>query len=74
LASGAFSSNLGKMLGINIPVQPVEGMMWSTKPLNKRLINSVIFFASAKKFWDENDSKLIENGYPPGITFLSNNK
>ena len=33
IAAGAFCSRIGKMLGIDIPVIPVRGQMWSTKQI-----------------------------------------
>ena len=41
LAAGAWSQQLGQMLGIEIPIVPVRGQMWATEPLPPRVFHSI---------------------------------
>ena len=40
LATGAWSNKLGKLLDLDIPIIPIRGQMWATKPISPRLFNT----------------------------------
>lgn len=68
LATGAGSYSIGQLLGITIPVVPVRGTMWSTKPLKQRKLNTVILSAEAGAFWSQHNEALMRRGVPPGVS------
>ena len=59
------------MLGVSIPVVPVRGTMWSTKPLEGRKLNSMIFSGESSYFWNVNNDRLIKKGSYPSVTHES---
>ena len=48
LATGAWSNKLGKLLDLDIPIIPIRGQMWATKPLSPRLFNTFSFINKQK--------------------------
>lgn len=41
LAAGAWCAPLGAMLGLRVPIVPVRGQMWATRPLPPRVFHTV---------------------------------
>ena len=41
LAAGGWCQQLGRMLGLQIPILPVRGQMWATEPLPPRVFHSI---------------------------------
>ena len=68
LASGAQIKMMGDKLGIDVPVVPVRSFMWSTKPITKGYINSILFSEESLHYWSTQNKDLIEKGLPPSIT------
>ncbi|MBG92568.1 MAG: hypothetical protein CL792_01100 [Chloroflexi bacterium] len=52
-AAGAWSKALGKMVEVEIPIEPVVGQMWSTEPLPPRVFGTIGSFES-RFHWSEN--------------------
>ena len=48
LATGAWSNKLGKLLNLDIPIIPIRGQMWATKPISPRLFNTFSFINKQK--------------------------
>jgi hypothetical protein len=42
---------MGDKLGIEIPVVPVRGTMWSSKPMAKGYLNNIVFSSESSYFW-----------------------
>ena len=41
LAAGGWCQQLGRMLGLQVPIVPVRGQMWATEPLPPRVFHSI---------------------------------
>ena len=50
LAAGAWSRQVGALLGLDIPVFAVRGQMWATAPMPRRLFHSIGAVESAR-YW-----------------------
>jgi len=61
LAAGPWSRTIGFMLGLNIPVFPVRGQMWSTGPVPARLFHALGAVESTL-YWHNNP---YSNKYSP---------
>ena len=55
-AAGAYTSILLNMLDIKIPIFPVRGTMWATKPQNEKLISTVMLSGESYEYWDRYNS------------------
>ena len=65
LAAGAWCRSLGALLGLDIPILPVKGQMWSTPSLPPRLFH-VITSAESEFHWHLNPGN--DPHTPPGLT------
>lgn len=65
IAAGAWSKNIGEMVGANIPIEPVVGQMWSTDPLPPRVFTTISSFESSFH-WSENP--YVDDKSPPELT------
>ncbi len=52
IAAGAWSKALGKMVGAEIPIEPVVGQMWATEPVPPRVFGTIGSFES-RFHWSE---------------------
>tara|TARA_B100001013_G_scaffold344040_1_gene273217 strand:- start:1352 stop:2554 length:1203 start_codon:yes stop_codon:yes gene_type:complete len=70
LAVGAWSGPVGDMLGLEIPVVPIRGQMWATKPVPPR-----IFHLSGSMESPFDWSRQEPNGiYPPELTHIGHTR
>ena len=44
--------------------------MWATKPINQRVINSVVISGESHNYWFQNNTNLINQGLPPSVTHV----
>jgi glycine/D-amino acid oxidase-like deaminating enzyme len=65
IAAGAWCAPVGASLGLSIPVVPVRGQMWATRPLPPRVFH-VIGSVESALFWEENPDHDAES--PPELT------
>ena len=65
VAAGAWCRDLGRMVGAEIPIEPVVGQMWSTEPLPPRIFGTIGSFESSFH-WSE--ALFVEEGSPPELT------
>jgi len=65
VAAGAWCKLLGKMVGVEIPIEPVVGQMWSTEPLPPRIFGTISSFESSFH-WSED--LYAGTGSPPELT------
>ena len=68
LAAGAWCGPLGRMLGLHIPIVPVQGQMWATDPLPPRVFNT-ISAAESSLHWNSHPGN--DSGTPPDLTHVS---
>ena len=68
LAAGAWCGTLGTILGLDIPVVPVRGQMWSTPSLPPTLFH-VITSAESELAWHEDSGD--DPKTPPDLTHRS---
>lgn len=71
IAAGAWSKNIGEMVGVNIPIEPVIGQMWSTDPLPPRVFSTIASFESSF-YWSENP--YVDDKSPPELTHLDKDR
>jgi len=64
IAAGAWSAEVGRMLGFVLPIQPVRGQMWATEPLPPRLFNTVAGAESASHWTSSPPTE------PPDVTHI----
>ena len=67
LATGAWSHEVGRMLGLDIPIVPVRGQMWATAPLPPRTFHT--FSATESPLAWSNESNHSKDG-PPNLTHV----
>ena len=65
LASGAWSNKLGKLLDLEIPIIPIRGQMWATKPISPRLFNTFSSLESSHDWHNDDGSDTVT---PPELT------
>ena len=63
LAAGGWCPYLGDLAGVQIPVKPVLGMMWSTKKLIPNQVQTLIGSMESSYDWAISSSKDAET--PP---------
>ena len=68
LATGAWSNKLGKLLDLDIPIIPIRGQMWATKPLSPRLFNT---FSSLESSYEWHNDDGSNANTPPDLTHIS---
>ena len=68
LAAGAWCGPLGRMLGLHIPIVPVQGQMWATDPLPPMVFNT-ISAAESSLHWNSHPGN--DSGTPPDLTHVS---
>ena len=68
LATGAWSNKLGKLLDLDIPIIPIRGQMWATKPISPRLFNT---FSSLESSYDWHNDDGSDINTPPDLTHIS---
>ncbi len=75
LAAGPWSRTIGFMLGLNIPVFPVRGQMWSTGPVPARLFHALGAVESTL-YWHNNpySNKDISNSKTPDEAGIALNR
>ncbi len=71
VAAGAWCKSLGRMVGVEIPIEPVVGQMWSTAPLPPRIFGTIGSYESSFH-WSEDLYAGI--GSPPELTHSSNQR
>jgi len=71
VAAGAWCKALGKLVGVEIPIEPVVGQMWSTEPLPPRIFGTIGSFESSLH-WSQD--LYAGTGSPPEITHLGNQR
>lgn len=68
LAAGAWCAPLGRMLGLHIPIVPVQGQMWATDPLPSRVFNT-ISAAESPLHWSSRPGNDADT--PPELTHVA---
>ena len=65
IATGAWTSEIGNMIGLNIPIQPVRGQMWATDSMPPRIFHTISSMESSK-YWHKNP--IVNEDSPPELT------
>lgn len=65
LAAGAWCRPLARLLGLDVPIMPVRGQMWATKPLPPRVFHTVSATESPLAWSTE---PVARPGLPPHLT------
>lgn len=65
IAAGAWSARIGEMVGLKIPIQPVQGQMWATDPVPPAVFQTISSAESAYA-WSLDDGR--GDGTPPNLT------
>ena len=65
VAAGAWCADVGRMLGLKVPIVPVVGQMWATAPLPPTLFH-VLTSAESNHYWSQHPS--TEEEAPPNLT------
>ena len=65
IAAGAWSANVGRMLGLDVPIVPVVGQMWATAALPPTLFH-VLTSTESNHYWSQHPAK--GNDAPPNLT------
>ena len=68
LATGAWSNKLGKLLDLEIPIIPIRGQMWATKPISPRLSH---IFSSLESSHDWHNDDGSDANTPPELTHIN---
>ena len=68
LAAGAWCAPLGEMLGLRIPIVPVRGQMWATRPLPPRVFHGM---ASVESYAHWSRSPGGDRTHPPELTHVN---
>ena len=68
LAAGAWCGPLGRMLGLHVPIVPVQGQMWATDPLPPRVFNT-ISATESPLHWKSRPGN--DSGAPPELTHVA---
>eukprot|EP00941_MAST-03F_sp_MAST-3F-sp1_P001088 g1088.t1 len=64
IAAGIHCNELGKHLGVSIPVEAVKGMIWVTEPLPKDSMKNITFMGESEMWFTKNSSRDDENNVP----------
>jgi len=65
LATGSWCGPVGRMLGLNIPIKPIRGQMWSTKSLPPSVFHTMSS-AESSLAWNLDDGG--DDTTPPNLT------
>ena len=65
IATGAWTSEIGNMIGLNIPIQPVRGQMWATDSIPPRIFHTISSMESSE-YWHKNP--IVNEDSPPELT------
>ena len=65
IATGAWTYEIGNMIGLNIPIQPVRGQMWATDSIPPRIFHTISSMESSE-YWHKNP--IINEDSPPELT------
>ena len=65
IATGAWTSDIGNMIGLNIPIQPVRGQMWATDSIPPRIFHTISSMESSE-YWHKNP--IVNEDSPPELT------
>ncbi len=65
IAAGAWSANVGRMLGLSVPIVPVVGQMWATAALPPTLFH-VLTSTESNHYWSQHPAR--GNDVPPNLT------
>ena len=65
IATGAWTSEIGNMIGLNIPIQPVRGQMWATDSIPPRIFHTISSMESSE-YWHKNP--IVKEDSPPELT------
>ena len=65
IAAGAWCVEIGRWLGLHIPITPVRGQMWATEPLPPRLFHTI---SSAESAMDWHHAPGNDHETPPHLT------
>lgn len=71
IAAGAWSKNIGEMVGVNIPIKPVVGQMWSTEPLPPRVFGTI---ASIESSFHWTEKPYVDDKSPPELTHFGDER
>ncbi len=67
LATGAWSAEAGRWLGLDIPIVPVRGQMWATAPLPPRTFHTFSATESPRA-WSDRSNHAADG--PPNLTHI----
>jgi len=65
IATGAWTSEIGNMIGLNIPIQPVRGQMWATDSIPPRIFHTISSMESSE-YWHK--KPIVNEDSPPELT------
>ena len=65
IATGAWTYEIGNMIGLNIPIQPVRGQMWATDSMPPRIFHTISSMESSE-YWYKNP--IVNEDSPPELT------
>ena len=65
IATGAWTYEIGNMIGLNIPIQPVRGQMWATDSIPPRIFHTISSMESSE-YWHKNP--IVNEDSPPELT------
>jgi sarcosine oxidase subunit beta len=65
IAAGAWCAEVGRWLGLRIPITPVRGQMWATEPLPPRVFHTI---SSAESAMDWHHAPGNDHETPPHLT------
>tara|TARA_B100001245_G_scaffold134655_1_gene99841 strand:- start:4961 stop:6103 length:1143 start_codon:yes stop_codon:yes gene_type:complete len=65
IATGAWTYEIGNMIGLNIPIQPVRGQMWATDSMPPRIFHTISSMESSE-YWHKNP--IVNEDSPPELT------
>lgn len=65
IAAGAWSAEVGRMLGLRIPIVPVRGQMWATAPLPPAVFHFIASMESSLH-WERDPG--VDGEEPPHLT------
>ncbi len=71
IAAGAWSARIGEMMGLRIPIQPVQGQMWATDAVPPSVFQTISAAESARD-WSADDGR--DEDTPPDLTHRNGNR
>ena len=58
IAAGAYANTVLQYVGVELPIIPVRGTMWSTRAKSAKNISNVILGAESHEFWSRTRAKV----------------